>query len=152
MADNVTFQDDAVATPADGVIVETQDQGGGVQRQVVQVEPGTDPIAVSGSISATATPIGVTLTDGSGDITTGGTSEQVFASNADRCLLTVQNVSDADMWVDFGTAAVADQPSLFLPAGGAALCFESGVVPTESVNIICSTTGKPYTAKEATLP
>lgn len=132
MADDVTFQSATPATPAAGVIIETEDQGGGVQRQVVQPRPQAG-----------------TLTDGSSDITAGGTSEQVFASNTSRVYLLVQNVSDTDMWVNFGTAAVQDQPSILLKAGGGAFSAEGNFVPSGSVNIICATTGKPYTAKEA---
>jgi hypothetical protein len=94
---------------------------------------------------------GGSLIDGSGDIATLNVSEEVFAENGSRQYLLIQNVSDTTMWVNFGTAAVADQPSIML-VSGAALEFgagNTGVVPTATVNIICSASGKAYTAKES---
>lgn len=92
------------------------------------------------------------LTDGSADLTLGGTAEEVFPQNYGRQYLFVQNVDTAEaLWVNFGTAAVADQPSIkLLP--GAAIEFSlagTGVVPTAAVSVIAATTGHPYTAKEA---
>ena len=95
--------------------------------------------------------IGGNLVDGSGAIATGGTSQQVFARNVGRQYLLIQNISDETMWVNFGIAAVQDQPSIRI-VSGAALEFSSagtGVVPTATVNIISATTGKKYVAKEA---
>lgn len=99
-------------------------------------------------------PVGVgqggALTDRSGDIAVAATSEEVAAANAARIYLLVQNVSESeDMWVDFGTAAVPDQPSVLLPPGGGAIVFENAFVPTGTVNIFCAASGEPYTAKEA---
>jgi hypothetical protein len=94
---------------------------------------------------------GGALVDGSADITAGTTSEEVFPANKSRQYLLIQNVSDESMWVNFGTDAVLDQPSIRIVAG-ASLEFaasSTGVVPTASVNIIATTTGKAYTAKEA---
>lgn len=91
------------------------------------------------------------LNDGSADITLGGTAEDVFARNDGRQYLLIQNHSDTDMWVNFGTDAVADQPSIKVYANGGSLEFgagHTGVVPTARVSIICATTGKPFTAKE----
>lgn len=91
------------------------------------------------------------LTDGSGTITTGGTSQVVFTANKGRQYLLIQNVSDADQWVNFGIAAVVSQPSIKL-AAGAALEFSAagtGVIPTDTINIIGATTGKGFTAKQA---
>lgn len=123
MADNVSI-DPGTTTP-----VRTREIGG-VQVQVMAPEGGA-------------------LTDGSGTITTGGTSQQVFAANASRRYLLIQNVSDTDAWVNFGTAAVANQPSLLLRANGGSIVFEGSFVPTGTVNIRGATTGKAYTAKEA---
>lgn len=91
------------------------------------------------------------LGDGSGTITAGGTSQQVFPADTGRQYLLIQNVSDGDLWVNFGIAAVVGQPSIKLLASGS-LEFSSagtGVVPTSTVNIIGATTGKAFTAKEA---
>lgn len=103
---------------------------------------------ISSVHSQVPAPHGGTLTDGSGTITTGGTSQQALASNTSRVYLLVQNVGDVDLWVDFGTAAVQTQPSILLRSGGA-LTFEGVFVPTGTVNVIGATTGEPFVAKEA---
>jgi hypothetical protein len=91
------------------------------------------------------------LVDGSGTITLGGTAQTVFAANISRQYLLIQNVSAEDMWVNFGIAAVANQPSIKLVAG-ASVEFSvggTGVVPTASVSVIAATTGSAFTAKQA---
>lgn len=94
---------------------------------------------------------GGSLTDGSGAIAAGGTSEEVFAENVSRQYLFLQNLHATEaLWVNFGTAAVADQPSIRVDAG-ATLLFSgavSGVVPTATVNVLGPTTGNKYVAKE----
>lgn len=89
--------------------------------------------------------------DGSGSITTGGTSQQVFAANQGRQYLLIQNISAETMWVNFGTAAVQDKPSIKI-AADAALEYSlegTGVIPTATINIISATTGSKFVAKEA---
>lgn len=91
------------------------------------------------------------LGDGSGTITAGGTSQEVFPADTGRQYLLIQNVSAGDLWINFGIAAVVSQPSIKL-AAGAAIEFSAagtGVVPTSTINIIGATTGQAFTAKEA---
>lgn len=91
---------------------------------------------------------GGTLTNRSGTITAGGTAQQVMAANSSRKYLLFQNVSDTAMWIDFGTTAVADSPSVLVPASGGAVVQEGTFVSTQSVSVFCATTGKKFTAKE----
>ena len=87
------------------------------------------------------------LTNRSGSITTGGTSQQLAAANAVRNYLFIENVSANDIWFNFGTAAVVDQPSIrLLP--GQSFSMEGSFVSTEVVNIISATTGDKFVAKE----
>lgn len=91
------------------------------------------------------------LIDGSGTIAVGGAAQEVFPANTGRQYLLIQNVSDGDLWVDFGTDAVVSQPSIKV-AAGASLEFSvggTGVVPTAAVSIIGATSTKAFTAKEA---
>ena len=74
-------------------------------------------------------------------------SQQVFAAAATRVYLFLLNLSDTDMWINFGTAAVASQPSIKLVANGG--YFEPLVAPNQSINIFCATTGKAFVAKSA---
>lgn len=91
---------------------------------------------------------GGTLTNRSGTITAGGTAQQVMAANSSRKYLLFQNVSDTAMWIDFGATAVADSPSVLVPASGGAVVQEGTFVSTQSVSVFCATTGKKFTAKE----
>lgn len=102
----------------------------------------TNPLAVD------VVPDGEALADGSGTITTGGTSQTVFAANASRSFLLIQNVSAEPLWVNFGAAANEDQPSVKLPIDEK-LMFDGRFVPTESVDIVGATTGSSFTAKQA---
>lgn len=88
------------------------------------------------------------LTDLSGTVTTGGTSQQVAVANIDRELFFLQNLSAGDLWVNFDTAAVTQQPSIKVPPG-ATFVAEQNFVPTGAIHIIGATTGQAFTAKEA---
>jgi hypothetical protein len=94
-----------------------------------------------------AAPFAGPLTNCSGTITSGGTSQQVAAANPTRRYLLFENVSNADLWVRFGAAAVQNQPSYRLFSGGS-LVMESGFVSTQSVNVIGATTGQAFTCNE----
>lgn len=116
------------------------------------VQPSTGGALASGITSATAgyvRPSQGTLTDRSGTITAGDTAQTLAAANATRKYLLIQNVSDTAMWINFTTTAVKDSPSLLLEPNGGSLVMESGFVSTELVSIICATTGKKFSAKEA---
>lgn len=90
---------------------------------------------------------GGTLVDGSGAAT--GASQTVFAENHGRQYLLIQNLSAAnDLWVNFGTAAVAAQPSIKLVAGASIEFNAPGVVPTKDVRVI-GTAAQTFVAKEA---
>lgn len=102
----------------------------------------------------TVVPAG-TWTDRSATVTLGGTSQQLAATNSVRRYLLIQNISSTDLWINFGTAAVADSPSVLIRAAstdgagdGGVLVFESAFVPTAACNIIGATTGKKFVAKE----
>lgn len=86
----------------------------------------------------------------SGSITTGGTSQQQIALNGARRYLIIQNVSAGDLWVDFETPAVLDQPSIRLVPGASAewSAGGTGFVPVGALHIIGATTGQLFVAKE----
>jgi hypothetical protein len=92
------------------------------------------------------------LTDRSGSITSGATAQTVSAAKTRNYLL-IQNISVEALWVNFGTTAVADQPSIKLApdsgSGGGTLSFEGGFVPNTLVSIIGATTGSKFVCKEA---
>lgn len=103
-------------------------------------------VGADGSISGG--PVGGTLTDRSGTITTGGTAQQLAPANASRHYLLVVNDSATEtMWINFTTTAVTSEPSIPILANGS-FVMESSFVSTEAVSIIAATTGHPWTAKE----
>jgi hypothetical protein len=83
----------------------------------------------------------ITVTAGSTSAST-NTSAQALASNSSRQYLLIQNVSDTDMYFNFGATATADH--LFIAKSGGGIVFESGFVPTDAVNAICSAASKKF--------
>jgi hypothetical protein len=79
---------------------------------------------------------------------TGGTvTEEVMPANASRTYLVFQNISDTTMHVNFGADATADTDSIRVTAGGS-VTFNGNWVPSQSVNVICSSASKKFVAKE----
>lgn len=91
----------------------------------------------------------VKLTDHSGTIDDAGVSQEIIPAE-ERELLDVQNVSDTDMWLNFGDDASAGPGSYLLKANGGAYTREGDAVPRESVHIFCAAAGKSFTAKSGT--
>jgi len=96
---------------------------------------------------------GVTYTDAANlDIDTGGASQEVFAANASRTGLIIQNNSDADLWVGIGQTATAAPPSIRLIGGGLGILQfpdSAGRLPKGQISIIGATAGQAFSAKEA---
>jgi hypothetical protein len=136
-----THEDGAGFSASDGVVVGAGvDAAGNVVREKIDADGRQEVVIV---------PAVASLTDCSGTITAGGTAQQLAAANASRCYLLIQNVDPAeDLWIDFGTIAVASQPSIKLLPGGA-FSMEGSFVTGQSVSVIAATTSHPYTAKEA---
>jgi len=87
------------------------------------------------------------------DIDVGGASQQVFAANAARTGLIIQNISDEDLWLDFDQAATLDTPSIRLIGGGLGILQfpdTTGRIELGAVNINGATAGQKFVAKEAT--
>jgi hypothetical protein len=96
-----------------------------------------------------AGPFATTTIDRSGTIATGGASQLLMPANPQRSYLFVQNLSTGDLWINFGTAAVASQPSIRIPANPASFVMEASYVSKEAVNIIGATSAAAFVAKEA---
>ncbi|PKP99605.1 MAG: hypothetical protein CVT74_07435 [Alphaproteobacteria bacterium HGW-Alphaproteobacteria-13] len=84
-------------------------------------------------------------TDRSGTIAAGGVAQQLAPANATRKSLTVQNISDADLWVNEigGDAAVATAGSWRVPAGAV---FAAST--NRAISIVAAAAGKAFTATE----
>ena len=108
------------------------------------------PVVIASNQSAipvTTSPASGALTDRSGTIAVGGASQALAAANAARKYLIVQNVSGADLWFNFGVAAVIGQPSFRLVAG-ATFTMEGAFISTQAVNIIGAAAAQAFAAKE----
>lgn len=129
-----------VVAATDGVVVQAGVNGAGEATPILVDSTGRPLVASSGA--------GGTLTDRSGPIVSGGTSEVLAPVNAARKYLFVQNLSaDEDLWIDFTVDALADAPSIRLEPGQS-FVMEGNFVSTEEVNVFATTTGHEYTAKE----
>jgi len=135
-----THANAATFATSDGVVVGAGVEDGGTTVRKHITDATGRPLVI-------AVPTQGNLTDRSGTITTGGTRQQVAAALTTRKYFFFQNHSDTVMWINFGVNAVADQPSIQVPVGGT-FAFPSGFCSTQSIDVICATTGKKFTAKE----
>ena len=105
-----------------------------------------DPLPISGTVTA-ASDKGPVSEASTQSITTGGTHQQVFASNSSRKYLLIQNISDTDMYLGLGFNPSNTTPAgLLLAKSGGGIVFESSYIPTSEVRIVCATTGKRFVA------
>ncbi len=84
-------------------------------------------------------------TNRSGTITTGGTAQQLAPANTARKSLTIQNISDIDLWVnEIGGAAAIDAVGSYKIIAGQAF----SVATNRAISIVGATAGKKWTATE----
>ena len=76
-------------------------------------------------------------------------SQTTLAANSTRKYILIQNISDTDMYINFGAAATIGSDSILLTANGGFYERGEGFIPNEEVFIICSIISKNYTVKEA---
>jgi hypothetical protein len=108
--------------------------------------PSSDVVSVQGITGGTPLPVrprnaSVTVTAGTTS-GTANTSAQALASSSTRQYLLIQNISDTDMYFNFGASATTS--NLLIKSGGSGITFEAGFVPTDAVNVICASASKPY--------
>ena len=87
---------------------------------------------------------GLSYTDASNTITTGGTQQVALAANASRKAVQLMNISAGDLWYRWtGNAAIAGAGSFKLVAGA---YYESapGLVSTQQLSIIGATGGQAF--------
>lgn len=87
------------------------------------------------------------ISDRSGQITTGGTAQVLLAANSQRRGFWVQNLSDADLWInDLGVASAA-RPGIRLVAG-ALYEAPASSCPTAEISIFGANTAQSFSARE----
>jgi hypothetical protein len=163
MADNIAV------TPGSGATIAAEDVGSGVLVQRVKPTLGVTGTAVDVSsdngVSGTgvqrvtiasdstgqvaiASFKGLTLTDRSSTITTGGTQQTLMSTNSSRHGFMVENTSNGDLWInELGSSAVQASPSIKIASGN---LYESpvGGASTAAISIIGATTGQSFTSRE----
>lgn len=111
-------------------------------------------VPVTGTVSTT--PALGSFVNVSGQITAGGSSQQVVAANAARKHFIIQNpttsalqgVASAEpIWINFGSAATIGTPSIELNPGGS-YDTGNGPCPNDAIFVIAATTGHKFTAKQ----
>ena len=100
----------------------------------------SNPVPVSGASGA--------LTDVSGTITTGGTSQVLQAAQTTRKYIMIQNISSGNLYLNFTSAATTGEGSYELLPNGV-FTMEGNFVSNEAINIIGATSGQAFTAKVA---
>ena len=93
------------------------------------------------------------VTNYSGVTTLANTSQVVIPSSTTRFYILIQNVSDTDMWVDFGTPATVDNSSILItPGGHLEVSIEAGgFMPTQDITLISTEANKRFIAKQFTI-
>lgn len=89
------------------------------------------------------------MVDGSGTITTGGTSQTAFSINQNRSYLMCQNpvAATETLFVNIDATASTAGGSYELAAGGS-VTFTPGMVPRGSVSLTAATTGHRFICKQ----
>lgn len=91
---------------------------------------------------------GGNLSDASGTITTGGTSQALLAAATTppfRSWFYFQNISTHTMWLGFGTAAVQSQPSISVASG--AIFRMDNFISDDAIFVVSSTTSDAFVCK-----
>ncbi|MBU3721210.1 MAG: hypothetical protein FGM22_10780 [Burkholderiaceae bacterium] len=115
--------------------------------QPVAVTDNGGSLTVDGTVTANVVIPSGTVTNRSSTITTGGTSQQVAASNTSRKYFLIQNISDTDMYLGVGYTPTTTT-GILLSKNGSGITFESGFIPTSAINVLCATTGKAFVSLE----
>ena len=99
--------------------------------------------------TVTARPTAGSLTDRSGTITTGGTSQVLAAQNLSRAYLFVQNISEETLFLNFGTSATNNEstPNSIEIKPNQSVTFVS-FVSSDQIFVLGETTGSKFIAKE----
>ena len=148
-ADTGAIETDTASMEANLASLTTDIANGVTINQPVAVTDNNGSLTVDGTVTADSNRGNLTAAS-TQSITTGGTHQQVFASNASRKFLLVQNLSDTDMYLGIGFNPSNTTPDgILLSKSGGGIVFESSYIPTQEIRIVCATTGKRFEALEA---
>lgn len=163
MANNVSIP----TTIGSTTTIETIDEGGGVERQVITIgsigHAGSEtqltagqktsansiPVVLASDQSAITALPGQIGADGSTSITTGGTAQNLFGGTTPTNGFEVCNPDPSeDLWIsDSSTAAANGQGSYRVAPAGGTYTTPAGYKPIGAVSVIAATTGHKITAR-----
>lgn len=83
------------------------------------------------------------VANGSGSIVTGGVSQEVLPANANRRFFMVQNLSNDDLWLNFGLPANMNADSIKISPDGA-FSMDNGYVSTDPINLVGASAGQQF--------
>jgi hypothetical protein len=87
------------------------------------------------------------ITDRSGAIISGGSSQEFLARSDNRTGFLLQNLSAGDLWIRFNAQASGDSPSIKVPPG-ATFTSPECLKDQYAISICGATTGQTFTAME----
>jgi hypothetical protein len=101
-------------------------------------------LCTNGTFTGTLTPTGVTSTDASGTIASGGVYQTVIAASGTRKGCLIQNPTTATevLSVQVGTMA----SPFTIPIGGSFNCASGGIVVTDAITATAATTSHAFSA------
>lgn len=95
------------------------------------------------------------IIDGSGTVTTGGTSQVVFGANVNRVFLRCQNpsatlsgVAAESLFINYDAAASSTAVNSEEIANGGSVNFSNDFVPKGAVSVTAATTGHKFVCKQ----
>ncbi|MGE7367919.1 hypothetical protein ACQKKX_02460 [Neorhizobium sp. NPDC001467] len=128
---------DVNISSTNNLLEKMKDMGNGTHARVIATA-----VVNSDGTSASVLPAG---TNRSGAITTGGTAQSLAPANAARKMLSGQNISAGDLWInEIGGAAAIDAAGSYKITAGASFKINTN----QAVSIIGATTGQKFTATE----
>ena len=80
-------------------------------------------------------------------LTTTGVAQQVLAAQTTRSHLLLQNISDVDMWVDYGGLVPSATSGILLKSGGGSITYNGTTCFVDEVQVYCAFAGKRFTCK-----
>lgn len=103
------------------------------------------PLAARAQSPVITQPFGAATTQTAGTITLGGTFQTALAASANRKGCMIQNTGVRTLHVFFGPLAGATTAKAIQVApGGAVSCSVGGIVLTDAVNVVTTTTADTY--------
>ena len=119
--------------------------------EAVAIKDGGNVITVDGAVTSYSDKGYIQQTEENQTINDADEAQIIFSNDTSRRFLFIQNLSDTNMYVGLGfQPSTSPAFGILLPSGGGTLKFDSGYIPSNSVYIVCTASGKQFIALHAT--